>query len=564
MIRRQLSQSQLALIFTTAWCLLNLLQAIFTNLHSDEVYYWTYSWNLRWGYWDNAPLIGLYIFLGDALFPFTEIGVRLLPVLSGTLAIYILWLCTDKKDALLFFMMLLGMALLHAGGFLAAPDSPLALSGVILLYAFKQYINTPDWKNAIWIGIAAALVMYSKYQGAMLIGMIIISRPKQLLRKEFWFAILIFLIAFAPGLYAMYQLDFSTFQYHLSEKNPEPWKWNWTTDFVLGQILSAGPLLGLLIIPLLFVYKPADTFLRSMRITAIGIYIFLFVFTFKINVLGNWAAPALFPMILVSYDAIRHKIHLRKWALRLSIADLVLVMCLRVYIVTDLPLPKTISIHFRSWENWASEMQAMAGDRPVVFFNSFQFPSRYAFHNKTRDVFALSNYDYHPTQYDYTKIEDALQGREVLVVSRYNFGASDSIVDPVHGSYYCFPVSHFCSYQKAVIEIPYNKIQLQKGEKKEISVTIYLDAYDKERFSQSCDYSFYIGCHVRQGSKYIYQKIIKNEPIDFMQNGPLTYSVEIIAPDVPGNYDILFSLATDWHIRFFGTNGRWIDLDVTN
>ncbi|MFN3939203.1 MAG: hypothetical protein ACK4IY_01365, partial [Chitinophagales bacterium] len=465
---------------------------------------------------------------------------------------------------LLFFALLFGMALIHAGGFLAAPDAPLALSSILLLYAYKQYLSNTCWKHAVWLGLASALVMYSKYQGAMLIGMLIISRPKQLLQKEFWFAVFIFLLAFAPGLYAMFQLEFSTFQYHLSEKNPEAWKWHWSTDFLLGQFLAAGPFIGFLVIPLLFLHTPSEAFLRSSRTAAIGIYVFLFVLTFKVNVLGNWASPALFPLILVSYDAIRHRSKLRKSALQLSAAGLLLIMCLRVYAITDLPLPKTLSIHFRSWENWAGQIKALAGDKPVVFFNSFQYPSRYAFHNKTHDVFALSNFEYHPTQYDYTDIEERLQGKEVLVVSRYNFGASDSIIDPVHGVYYCYNVSSFCSYQKAVIEIPHDKIVLGKSEKKEISITINMDAYDRQDHSACTDYHFYVGCHVRQGSKYIYQLVLKDKPIEYVKPGAITLPVEMVAPDVPGKYEILFSLATDWQIQFFGTNGKWIELLVTD
>ncbi|NOR75149.1 MAG: hypothetical protein GQ525_08310, partial [Draconibacterium sp.] len=34
------------------WFAINILQAIFTGLHSDESYYWMYSQNLDWGFFD--------------------------------------------------------------------------------------------------------------------------------------------------------------------------------------------------------------------------------------------------------------------------------------------------------------------------------------------------------------------------------------------------------------------------------------------------------------------------------------------------------------------------------
>jgi hypothetical protein len=60
------------------WLAINLLQSAFTELAHDEAYYWMYSRNLAWGYFDHPPFIAILIKLGYALIP-EEIGVRLLP-----------------------------------------------------------------------------------------------------------------------------------------------------------------------------------------------------------------------------------------------------------------------------------------------------------------------------------------------------------------------------------------------------------------------------------------------------------------------------------------------------
>ena len=66
-----------------AWFIINLLQSIFTGLHSDESYYWMYSENLAWGYFDHPPMAALLIHIGHLLLP-GEIGVRLLLILMST------------------------------------------------------------------------------------------------------------------------------------------------------------------------------------------------------------------------------------------------------------------------------------------------------------------------------------------------------------------------------------------------------------------------------------------------------------------------------------------------
>ncbi|MFZ1609493.1 MAG: glycosyltransferase family 39 protein [Chitinophagales bacterium] len=563
MKRNYFTQKRIVSIAILFWFVLNLLQAIFTNLHSDEVYYWTYSWKLQWAYWDNAPLIGLYIFIGDYLFPYSEIGVRLITVFSGTLAIYIVWLCTDRKDALLFFALIFGMALMHAGGFMAAPDAPLALANALLLLSYKKYAESSSVLYAVFLGLAMAMVMYSKYQGAMLIGMLLIANPKIVFKRQSIIAVLVFIVAFLPGFLALYNLNFSTFQYHLSGKNPESWKWNWTTDFIAGQFLAAGPFVGLIIIPLLFIHKPAIVFLRSMRLSAIGIYLFLILLSFKVYVLGNWSASVLFPLILIGHDALKSKLQFRKWAIRGGIAGLVLILLFRIYIATTLPLPKTLNFHFRDWDNWAKETYAIAGEKPVVFFNSFQLPARYAFLNKTHQVFSLSNLYYHPTQFDYSKIEQELQGKSVVFICKTDYHSGDSVIDPIHGNYYLYQIHSFCSGQKIIIETTTKTYTVKAGEKFIVPITILPNPLSIDESIICDDYNFYPACHIRLGNKYVTEQIIKSDSLDIHNPEIQNLQVEITAPYEPGSYDMLFSIATDWYIPYFGTNGKWLELIVT-
>ena len=114
-------------IILGVWFLINLLQAIFTGLHSDESYYWMYSQNLAWGYFDHPPMVALLIHLGYWLFP-GEIGVRFFIILISTFTLaLILNEINEKKEFFFLLVFVFSFPLIHShiAGFLAIPDIPL-------------------------------------------------------------------------------------------------------------------------------------------------------------------------------------------------------------------------------------------------------------------------------------------------------------------------------------------------------------------------------------------------------------------------------------------------------
>ncbi|HRN53316.1 MAG TPA: glycosyltransferase family 39 protein, partial [Gemmatimonadaceae bacterium] len=59
-------------------------------LVADEAYYWEWSRNLAYGYFDHPPAIAWLVAFGTALFGDTPLGVRFFPVLSGAVAAFAL------------------------------------------------------------------------------------------------------------------------------------------------------------------------------------------------------------------------------------------------------------------------------------------------------------------------------------------------------------------------------------------------------------------------------------------------------------------------------------------
>ena len=67
--------SRLFLFLLGVILVLNLLQAYFTELIFDEAYYWYYSQNLDWGYFDHPPMVAWLIKASSYFFD-GELGVR--------------------------------------------------------------------------------------------------------------------------------------------------------------------------------------------------------------------------------------------------------------------------------------------------------------------------------------------------------------------------------------------------------------------------------------------------------------------------------------------------------
>ena len=80
----------LAITLLLIWMLFNFVQAAFLELDPDEAYYWLYSRQLDWGYFDHPPAVALMIKAGYALFP-SELGVRLGAVLLQAAGFVLLW-----------------------------------------------------------------------------------------------------------------------------------------------------------------------------------------------------------------------------------------------------------------------------------------------------------------------------------------------------------------------------------------------------------------------------------------------------------------------------------------
>ena len=99
----------LFLILLASLFILNLVQSSFTELIYDEAYYWYYSQNLDWGYFDHPPMVAFLIKISSFLFE-GELGVRFMSCILSIGTYLFVWLSIDnpkKKDYVVIFFLLL-------------------------------------------------------------------------------------------------------------------------------------------------------------------------------------------------------------------------------------------------------------------------------------------------------------------------------------------------------------------------------------------------------------------------------------------------------------------------
>jgi hypothetical protein len=414
------------LLFYSAWLILALAQSASTELIADEAYYWVYSRFPAWGYFDHPPMIAVLIKSGYAIFN-NELGVRLICALLSTFTILITESLTGKRNPFLFYTIVLSIAALQIVGFLAVPDSPLLFFTAVFFYVYRRFIQEINWQNALLLGLVIALLFYTKYHGLLIVLFALLSNIKLLSRWQAWLAGFFVLMLYAPHLYWQWQHNWMSFRYHLFESNVSAYRFSYTTDYLLGQLLLAGPLAGFILLPAAFIYKAKDQTEKALKFTLIGVYAIFLISSFRGIVETNWTMPALIPLIVLSHQFILGKPSLIKPLRIIAFVSLLLIIAGRIYLAVDIGPDNSTKGRFHHNKEWVKVVAEKTGDLPVIFNNSYQRASLFWFysgkpshsHNPYWD--RRNNYNFWPT-------ERNLLGKKAFLADVYGIHTfSDSV-----------------------------------------------------------------------------------------------------------------------------------------
>lgn len=556
------------------WFFLNLIQAFFTELIHDEAYYWTWSRDLDWGYFDHPPIIAVVIKTGFFLFH-NELGVRLLITTLSTATLWLIWEIIDDDDPKLFFTLAMSMVIIHVGGFIAVPDIPFMFFAVLFFFFWKRYlneINSPTHHfnggrnsefnlNLMGITLATIGMAYSKYQGVLVVFFAILPNIKLLKRPSFWLIPLLTIIALIPHFLWQYEHEFPTFRYQFFDRSNVPYKIEFFTNYILGQILIYGPFVSFLLFYNSVKFKTKTQFEKTLKWCFYGFFGFFLIQSLKGRIEPNWTVMGIVPLMYFGYHFIKNNERQKTWLKRLFIPSIILIFIFRLYLVWDfLPQHWNVRNEFHGWDIWAETIANEADGKPVVFHNSFQLPSKYMFYSG-QPAHAANYVDYAGKQYDLDiEKEENLQGKTVLDLTDYP--TKDSINLGRFGIQYFHKKDNFKYFNRIKIrtgklkmEVPLDTtltlpIQIENPTKKDVEFD------QKEIKDLSIQY-----CLFWYGKVEYCIPVTENFPVQKLKSGEIfDTKIKIKTPKENGEH---------WQFRlaiksngFFGRNSNFVRFDI--
>lgn len=535
---KQLLAKHHRLLFYGLWLLLGLLQAGLTELQDDEAYYWVFSRHLDWGYFDHPPMTALLVKAGYAIFP-NELGVRFFPLLLNILSLAIIERLTENKNPFLFYAIALSMAVIQLTGFVAVPDIPLIFFTALFFWCYKKFAAVQSVLNTFLLGLSIAFLLYSKYHAVLIVFFTLLSNLKLFTKYQLYVAGIFSLLLFTPHLWWQYQHDWVSFRYHLFESNVNAYRFSFTSEYVIGQLLIAGPVAGFILLPAALLYKTKTKTERALRFTLIGIYVFFLLSSFRGKVEGNWTSPALVAVIILAHQFLNEQLQWQKWLYRLLPVTLLLVLFGRVVMIADILPVKAIRQRYHAWKKWPQEMREKTKGLPVVFSNSYQRASKYWFYSG-QTTYSLNLYKERRNNYNFWPIEDSLLGKPVYFLDIWDlWRLPDSMKTPIGFVGYKYD-SSFISFSKINITPPTRKIRIKENEAVNLTCTIIAPEHYKRFINGPASVSDTVRIGIYKAGKWqrdIFTGIILKEAIE-----QKNFSITINPALSPGKYFLRFAI----------------------
>ncbi|MEI3801677.1 MULTISPECIES: ArnT family glycosyltransferase [unclassified Chitinophaga] len=536
-LTRFLKKDRYKNLFLLSWLVLGLLQACFSELWDDEAYYWVYSRHMDWGYFDHPPMIALLIKIGYGIFH-NELGVRLLIVAVNTLTLWITAKLIASKDNKLFYLLIGSMGAMQIGGILAVPDVPLIFFAAVFFWVYRNFVNEQTWRNTLLLGISMALMFYSKYHGILLVFFTVLSNVNLLKVFKFYVACILTTVLFLPHIYWQYTHGFPSLQYHLVDRNASSYSINYSLDYLGGQLLLFGPLLGWLILYYAFRSPITNSFERALKFCVIGVLSFFLLSTFKGRVEANWTVMLFTPVVILAHQAIVRKGWSQKWLLYTLPVTLLLVLVVRVYMVWDFMPGVEIRPEIHHNKEWTSQVAARAQGKPVVFVNSYQRPSKYMFYTGQLSYSLNSRYS-RRSQYNFWDTETQLWGKPVMVVSDPGSGIpiTDSL-KTVHGTWDYYIQSDYYSYSLIQLKPALKSIRAKRGEHVNVILQPTNGYHQPIRLDRSNEPVLGYGFMAKDEALPPVKSSMTLERAVLRR----LINLEVVMPEKPGNYQLKFSV----------------------
>ena len=520
-------------LFLIGFVLINILQSIFTPLIPDEAYYYMYSQNLAWGYFDHPPMVA-YIIKVSSIFFSGELGVRFATVILNALMTLIIWKLIPEKNKkhpyseLLFFTILLSIPLFHVYSFITTPDAPLLFSFALYLLALKKSHEKDTFLHALFFGLAAALLLYSKYHGGVLILLSIVFQPHLLKRWTTYLAGFFALLLVTPHILWQYQHDFITFNYHLFQRTDGSFKISQVLEYLSGTWGVLNP--ALLILLIIFLIKDKNLIPKEYIFYFRMFYAFIaffFLYSFRGRIEAHWVAAAFIPLSVVVFNiGITNEKFLKPLKYVTGIV-VILIFALRIIPILDLPINTPFHSHKKSYYQ---EIEKLAAGKDVIFMNSYQHASKYSFYTG-KNSFSLNDIYGRKNQYDLLHPENYFKGKDVFLIHNWKSKSFDSLKMSTGKNLFYKEIANFPIYSKLDATLDFENTPFYKGKTKKITFKI-TNPYSYDINFQRADLPYQFGLYFKNESKRKAVFIQKELPL-LKSKDSLLFEVDFPIKDLP-------------------------------
>ena len=408
-----LGADRLVLLWLGVWWIANLVQAGFTELANDEAYYHMFAERLAWGYFDHPPVTALLVWAGERLFG-GELGVRFFFTVLQPLYLWILWRLirpadAGRRDAALFVVVSAATLMLQLYGFIAVPDGPLMFTTALFLLTFKWFSENRR-RAWLWMGIAMALMAYSKYHGALVVLFALAANPRQLLRPALYSSGAVALLLLVPHLVWQYEHDWASFAYHLSGRN-SVFRPGYVVEFLANMLVVFNPFFVPLYVQAWRKVKPQTPVGRALKLLPVAFIVFFMLSSLRGYVQPQWVIVSCFGLVCVLFAYARRHPRTRRYVMRAGGVTVGLIVLARLVMIFN-PLGIRFEV-FNNPESYAA-IAAEADGRPVVFRYGYAVAAKYAFYTGG-EAYCQPNIRYRTHQWQFRDDDSQFISREVLV-----------------------------------------------------------------------------------------------------------------------------------------------------
>jgi len=212
-----------AIVHALLWTfiLINLKAAQDVHMDVAEAFAWGQKFQL--GYGKHPPLSGWIAGLWFRFFPVRDWSTYALAMTTLGFGLVISWFIArrvvDRRRAFFAVVMLALYPIFNFKGFKYNPDLLQLVTLPLLVLAYLHAFEKRTWRSGIWLGLAGALALMTKYWVLTMIGAIGLAalihpeRLKFLRSPAPWVAIAALVVAMIPHLIWLKQVDFVPLTY---------------------------------------------------------------------------------------------------------------------------------------------------------------------------------------------------------------------------------------------------------------------------------------------------------------------------------------------------------------